>query len=145
MAQRDPTLARVIIPLGECLAGEFIERANAIHPEKGRSWWNGVTNTLGEVAWIAASNRYFTTALHLPLNRREKRVLTHSRCRSRHGEPVRTIHSTPSTNILFPRPADPFWSGRPMINGALRSHAASLSTMGTALDYRSCEHRHPTR
>src|SRR5215211_5262381 len=30
--------------------------------------------------------------------------------RSRQGEPVRTIHSTPSTNILLSRPVDPFWS-----------------------------------
>src|ERR1700729_3831114 len=48
--------------------------------------------------------------------------------RSRQGEPVRTIHSTPSTNIRLSRPVDPFWSGRPMISGAIRSHAASLKT-----------------
>src|SRR6202034_663480 len=48
--------------------------------------------------------------------------------RSRQGEPVRTIHSTPSTNIRLSRPVEPFWSGRPMINGAIRSHAASLKT-----------------
>src|SRR6187399_2153410 len=48
--------------------------------------------------------------------------------RSRQGEPVRTIHNTPSTNILLSRPAEPFWSGRPMISGAIRSHAASLKT-----------------
>jgi hypothetical protein len=29
---------------------------------------------------------------------------------------VRTIHSTPSTNIRLSRPVDPFWSGRPMIS-----------------------------
>src|SRR5258705_5338932 len=46
--------------------------------------------------------------------------------RSRQGEPVRTIHSTPSTNIRLSRPVEPFWSGRPMISGAIRSHAASL-------------------
>jgi hypothetical protein len=34
--------------------------------------------------------------------------------RSRHGEPVRTIQSTP-TNIRLSRPVDPHWSGRPMI------------------------------
>ena len=32
--------------------------------------------------------------------------------RSRHGEPVRTIHSTPSTIIRLSRPVEPFWSGR---------------------------------
>ncbi len=31
--------------------------------------------------------------------------------KSRHGEPVRTIHSTPSTNIRLSRPVEPFWSG----------------------------------
>src|ERR1700722_19696517 len=48
--------------------------------------------------------------------------------RSRQGEPVRTIHSTPSTNIRLSRPVEPFWSGRPVISGAIRSHAASLKT-----------------
>src|SRR6267142_478373 len=48
--------------------------------------------------------------------------------RSRQGEPVRTIQSTPSTNIRLSRPVEPFWSGRPMISGAIRSHAASLKT-----------------
>ena len=50
--------------------------------------------------------------------------------RSRQGEPVRTIHRTPSTNIRLSRPVEPFWSGRPMISGAIRSHAASLKTKG---------------
>jgi hypothetical protein len=48
--------------------------------------------------------------------------------RSRQGEPVRTIQSTPSTNIRLSRPVEPFWSGRPMISGAMRSQAASLNT-----------------
>src|ERR1700691_5996515 len=48
--------------------------------------------------------------------------------RSRQGEPVRTIHKTPSTNIRLSRPVEPFWSGRPMISGAIRSQAASLKT-----------------
>jgi hypothetical protein len=48
--------------------------------------------------------------------------------RSRHGEPVRTIQSTPSTNILLSRPVEPFWPGRPMISGAIRCHAASHKT-----------------
>lgn len=47
---------------------------------------------------------------------------------SRHGEPVRTIHNTPSTNMWLSRPVEPFWSDGPMISGAIRSHAASLST-----------------
>jgi hypothetical protein len=47
--------------------------------------------------------------------------------RSRQEEPVRTIHSTPSTNIRLSRPVEPFWSGRPIISGAIRSHAASLA------------------
>src|SRR5271154_5073311 len=29
--------------------------------------------------------------------------------RSRHGEPVRTIHSTPSTNIRLSRPVEQSW------------------------------------
>jgi hypothetical protein len=48
--------------------------------------------------------------------------------RLRQGEPVRTIQSTPSTNILLSRPVEPFWSGRPMISGAIRSQASSLNT-----------------
>src|SRR6266851_2327991 len=40
--------------------------------------------------------------------------------RSRQGEPVRTIQSTPSTNIRLALPVEPFWSGRPMIDGAER-------------------------
>jgi hypothetical protein len=48
--------------------------------------------------------------------------------KSRQGEPVRTIQSTPSTNIRLSLPVEPFWSGRPMINGAIRSHAVWLRT-----------------
>src|SRR3981189_1016687 len=48
--------------------------------------------------------------------------------RSRQGEPVRTIHSTPSTNIRLSRPVEPLWSGRPMISGDIRSPAAALKT-----------------
>ena len=43
-------------------------------------------------------------------------------------ESKRTIQSMPSTNIRLSRPVDPFWSGRPMISGAIRPHAASLKT-----------------
>jgi hypothetical protein len=32
------------------------------------------------------------------------------------------------TNILLSRPVEPFWSGLPMINGDIRSHAASFKT-----------------
>ena len=46
----------------------------------------------------------------------------------RQGEPVRTIHSTPSTHIRLSRPVDPVWSGRPMISGAIHPTAASLKT-----------------
>jgi hypothetical protein len=45
------------------------------------------------------------------------------------GDPVRTIHSTPSTNIWLVRPVAPFLWGRPMISGAIRSQAAALSTI----------------
>ena len=41
---------------------------------------------------------------------------------------MRTIQSTPSTNILLSRPVEPFWSGRPIIRGAIRSQATSLKT-----------------
>src|SRR5438270_333582 len=51
--------------------------------------------------------------------------------RSRHGEPVRTIHSTPSTNIRLSRPVEPLWSGRPMINPDIRPQSASLYTNGS--------------
>jgi len=37
--------------------------------------------------------------------------------------PVRTIQSTPSTNIRLSRQVEPIWSGRPMISGAIRAHA----------------------
>ena len=47
---------------------------------------------------------------------------------SRQVEPARAIHGTPSTNIGLFRPVEPFRSGRPMIKGAIRSHAASLGT-----------------
>ena len=46
--------------------------------------------------------------------------------RSRQGAPVRTIHKTPSTNMRSSRPVEPFWSGRPMIDGATRFQATSL-------------------
>ena len=42
--------------------------------------------------------------------------------KSRQGEPVLTIHRTPSTNIRLSRPVEPLWSGRPMISGATRAH-----------------------
>src|SRR3954470_3752722 len=48
--------------------------------------------------------------------------------RSRQGEPVRTIQSTPSTNIRLSRPVEPFWSGRPMIRPEIRSQSASSNT-----------------
>src|SRR4051812_3953276 len=48
--------------------------------------------------------------------------------RSRHAEPVRTIHSTPSTNIRLSRPVEPFWSGRPMIKPDIRSQSESFNT-----------------
>jgi hypothetical protein len=48
--------------------------------------------------------------------------------RSRQGEPVRTVQSTPSTSIQLSRPVEPFWSGRPMISGAIRAHCSSVST-----------------
>src|SRR6266404_102463 len=35
---------------------------------------------------------------------------------------------TPSTNIRLSRPVEPFWSARPIISGAIRSHAVSLKT-----------------
>jgi hypothetical protein len=38
------------------------------------------------------------------------------------------VINTPSTNIRLLRPVEPFWSGRPMISGTIRCHAASLKT-----------------
>jgi transposase len=78
---------------------------------------------------MASKMRRHTPLSLQRLNRRN--TLFHSpktSGRSRQGEPVRTIHSTPSTNIRLSRPVEPFWSGRPMISGAIRSQAASLST-----------------
>ena len=49
--------------------------------------------------------------------------------RPRQGEPVRTIQSTPSTNIRLSRPVDPFWSGRPMIRPDIRSQSASSNKL----------------
>jgi len=71
------------------------------------------------------------SSLHRCLQRKRRNTLFQSpnaSGRSRQGEPVRTIPSTPSTNIRLSRPVEPFWSGRPMISGAIRSHAASLKT-----------------
>src|SRR5271157_4327724 len=48
--------------------------------------------------------------------------------RSRQGEPVRTIHNTPSTNIRLSRPVEPFWSGRPIIKPDIRAQSESLNT-----------------
>ena len=71
----------------------------------------------------AAKMRHHTL---LALQREKRRnTLFHSpkaSGRSRQGAPVRTIQSTPSTNIRLSRPVEPFWSGRPMISGASRSH-----------------------
>jgi len=49
--------------------------------------------------------------------------------RPRQGEPVRTIQSTPSTNIRLSRPVDPFWSGRRMIRPDIRSQSASSNKL----------------
>lgn len=48
--------------------------------------------------------------------------------RSRQGEPVRTIHRTPSTNMRLLRPVEPRWSGRPMISPEILPHCSSLKT-----------------
>ena len=48
--------------------------------------------------------------------------------RSGQGEPVRTIHKTPSTNMRLSRPVEPRWSGLPMMSGAISSHCAALKT-----------------
>ena len=78
---------------------------------------------------IASKMRYQTPLMLQRLKRRNTLFQSPNVSgRSRHGEPVRTIQSTPSTNILLSRPVEPFWSGRPMISGAIRSHAASLKT-----------------
>src|SRR5580765_5356374 len=53
--------------------------------------------------------------------------------RSRQGEPVRTIHSTPSTNIRLSRPVEPFWSGRPMIRPEIDCHWSSFNTSRSTL------------
>jgi hypothetical protein len=52
--------------------------------------------------------------------------------RSRHGAPVRTIHSTPSKNMRLSRPVEPFWSGIPMIRGAIRSHCHRSIPVGSS-------------
>src|SRR5271156_980448 len=91
----------------------------------------GVDNQIFEVGTsdIASNIRHQTPlALHRLKRRNTLFQSPNASGRSRQGEPVRTIHSTPSTNIRLSRPVEPFWSGRPMISGAIRSHAASLKT-----------------
>src|SRR5665811_33998 len=78
---------------------------------------------------IASNIRYQTPLMLHRLKRRNTLFQSpNASGRSRQGEPVRTIQSTPSTNIRLSRPVEPFWSGRPIISGAIRSHAASLKT-----------------
>jgi hypothetical protein len=48
--------------------------------------------------------------------------------RSRQGAPVRTIQSTPSTNIRVLRPVEPRCPRRPMIRPQIRLHCSSLRT-----------------
>ncbi|MGY3387447.1 transposase InsO family protein [Bradyrhizobium sp. USDA 3311] len=78
----------------------------------------------------SASNMRSQTPLALHRLKR-RNTLFHSpnaSGRSRQGEPVRTIHNTPSTNMRLSRPVEPRWSGRPMIKQEIRSHCASLRT-----------------
>src|SRR5271155_447758 len=76
---------------------------------------------------IATKMRHQTPLRLHRLNRRKTLFQSpNTSGRSRQGEPVRTTHSTPSTNIRLSRPVEPFWSGRPIISGEIRPHAASL-------------------
>src|SRR6266404_8131348 len=64
---------------------------------------------------IASKIRYQTPLILQRLKRRNTLFQSPNVSgRSRHGAPVRTIQSTPSTNILLSRPVEPFWSGRPI-------------------------------
>src|SRR5450631_4756747 len=81
---------------------------------------------------IASNIRYQTPLMLHRLKRRNTLFQSpNASGRSRQGEPVRTIQSTPSTNIRLSRPVEPFWSGRPIIRGAIRSQATSLKTKQT--------------
>jgi hypothetical protein len=79
-----------------------------------------INNQIFEVRMIGLT-------LHRPKRRNTLFRSPNASGRSRHGEPVRTNQSTPSINILLLRPVEPFWSGRAMISGAIRSHAGSLN------------------
>lgn len=48
--------------------------------------------------------------------------------KSRQGDPVRTIHSTPSTKMRLSRPELPRLRSSPMMCGAIRAQAISLNT-----------------
>ena len=82
----------------------------------------------------ASSDRAAKMRSHTPLaaqrlNRRKalfQRPKTSGR--SRHGAPVRTIHSTPSTNMRLSRPVEPGASGRPRTRPDIRAHRASFSS-----------------
>jgi hypothetical protein len=78
---------------------------------------------------IAASRRSQTPLAAQRLNRRQTLFQWPKAAgRSRHGAPVRTSHSTPSTNMRLSRPVEPGASGRPRIRPDIRAHCASLST-----------------
>src|SRR6202022_960982 len=53
--------------------------------------------------------------------------------RARQGEPVRTIHSTPSTNIRLSRPVEPFWSRQSDMR-ALQAYKTAADAMSEAID-----------
>lgn len=64
-----------------------------------------------EASDIASKIRHQTPFLVPRLKRRNRSNPQNASGRSRQGEPVRTIHSTPSTNIRLSRPVEPLWSG----------------------------------
>src|SRR5512134_99124 len=53
--------------------------------------------------------------------------------RSRHGEPVRAIHRTPSTNMRLFSPVPPGSLSFPTQSGSIRAHCSSSNTNRTAV------------
>lgn len=77
----------------------------------------------------AAKMRSHTPLVAQRLNRR-KALFQRPKAsgRSRQGAPVRTIHSTPSTNMRLSRPVKPGPPGRPETKPETRAHCSSVNT-----------------
>jgi hypothetical protein len=100
----------------KCFRPPFSARRRADAP--GR-WWNRQSDTRSLDHQTFVRRHQTPLILHRLKGRNTLFQSPNASGRSRQGEPVRTVHSTPSTNIRLSRPVEPFWSGRPMISGAI--------------------------